>query len=258
MAKNPVTGMPGYEADMVMRAITYDSVLMQSDISEYSLFNDLDDSPDEEYRYNNEPETRLLEWLITNRHDGNMRLTREELNIEKQYRFYREIKKPIITDHSIPGDIDLLAIDHKRPHLSVAFQVKRVKARMLENGKAELFIKHIPKAVIQAREMMFKYRFHRNYLMLVIVTDTQYCNKDFQIFRNLPYEEKLCVYEHPALHELPEEVGLYIYELSQPSRNNIHNTGTLAVKEHRNARHLEQPSRTTEAIVEFIKYKNNC
>lgn len=48
-------------------------------------------------------------------------------------------------------------------------------------------------------------------------------------------------------------VGHNAYELSQPSKNTIGQTATIAVKQHRPAKKLDQLSRTTEAIVEFIK-----
>lgn len=253
MAKESVPGMPGYEADQVMRAVSYDSVLVQQGMTEYKLFDDLDDTDSSESRYNNESETNVIKWLLANHFDADMGLTRAELGIPSNYKFYPEIREPIIEDRSVPGDIDLLAVEKANPHLSVAIQVKRVKSRILENGQVDIYVKHIPKAVLQAREMMLKYRFHRNYLMLVLVADTQHHKHDFQLFRNLSFEEKLRVYQHPTLHDLPEEVGLYLYELSQPSKNTIGQTATIAVKQHRAAKKLDQLSRTTETIVEFLK-----
>jgi hypothetical protein len=256
MAKEPVPGMPGYEADRVMRAVSYDSVLIQAGVTEYKLFVDEDDSAADDFRYNNENESNVVKWLLTSTYDPNMELTRKELNIPRNYRFYPEVKKPIITDQKVPGDIDLLAIDALHPESSLGIQVKRVKARISENGGVDIYTKLIPKAVFQAGEMMRKYRFHRNYLMLILVTDTQYHNHGFQLFRNLSFDEKQRVYQHPALKELHEEVGLYLYELSQPSKNTIGQTATIAVKQHRPAKLLEQPSYTTEKIVEFLKTKH--
>lgn len=253
MAKEPVPGMPGYEADQVMRAVSYDSVLVEQGVTEYKLFDDVDDPDSSESRYNNESETNVIKWLLSNHFDADMGLTRAELGIPSTYKFYPEIREPIIEDRSVPGDIDLLAVEKANPHLSVAIQVKRVKSRILENGQVDMYVKHIPKAVLQAREMMLKYRFHRNYLMFVLVADTQYHKHDLQLFRNLSFEEKLRVYQHPALRDLPEEVGLYLYELSQPSKNTIGQTATIAVKKHRDAKKFDQLSRTTETIVEFLK-----
>ena len=245
--------MPGYEADQVMRAVSYDSVLLQQGVTQYQLFDDIDDAQTAEYRYNSESESNVINWLLANSNDPDMGLTRQELSIPAAYRFFPEVREPVITDKGIPGDIDLLAIDPVHPQLSIAVQVKRVKARIREDGGVDVYTKLIPKAVKQAREMMLKYRFYRNYLMLVLVADTQYHKHDFQLFRNLSFEEKLCVYNHPALQELPEEVGLYLYELSQPSRNTIGNTATIAVKQHRLAKRMDQPSETTEKISALLK-----
>lgn len=253
MPRESVPGMPGYEADIVMRSLTYDAVRVQQGVTYYKLFSDSDDVADVSYRYNNECETNVIQWLLTNAFDVNMGLTRGELNIGTSYTFYAEVKKPIIIDREIPGDIDLLAIDDKHPNHSIAFQVKRVKARILETGKAEIFTKHIYKAVEQARQMMYKCQFHRNYLMLVLVADTQYHQHDLQLFRNLSFEEKQSVYCHPAFDNLTEDVGLYIYELYQPSKNPVGQTATIAVKQHRKAKVFEQLVTTTEKIIEFLK-----
>lgn len=255
MSKQQIPNLPNYEADQVMRAITYDSILLQPDIVEYNLFADIDDNTETSFRYNNEHEKDVITWLLTNKFDTNMRLTREELNIDHSYVFYPEVTSPIISDKGIPGDIDLLAINASRPQESIGIQVKRVKACILENGNANIYTKLIPKGVEQAREMMKKYCFHRNYLMLLLVADTQYHHNRLQMFRNLSYDEKRCVYSHPALATLPEEIGLYLYELSQPSKNAIHETATIAVRQHRPAKRLEQSSKTTEAIIQFLKMK---
>lgn len=255
MAKQQIPNLPNYEADLVMRGIMYDSILLQPDIEKYNLFADIDDSRETSFRYNNEHEKGVIQWLLTNEFDNNMRLTREELNIDHSYVFYPEVTSPIISDNGIPGDIDLLAISASHPQKSIGIQVKRVKACILENGNANIYVKQIPKGVAQATEMMKKYCFHRNYLMLLLVADTQYHHNHSQMFRNLSYNQKRCVYSHPALSTLPEDVGLYVYEVSQPSKNDIQQTATIAVKEHRSAKRLEQSSKTTEAIIQFLKMK---
>jgi hypothetical protein len=256
MSKEQIPGMPGYEADLVMPCVTYDTIMTQSDITEYRLFDEYDDNTEPSFRQNNLQESLLIKWILSNSHDRNMGLTRKELGISSDFEFFMEVAKPIITDREIPGDIDLLAINKKRPDQTVAFQIKRIKARVLENQKIEIYTKYIHKGVIQAREMAHKYCFHRNYLMLVLVADTLYHKNNFQALKNLPYEEKLCIYKHPSLSDLPEEVGLYMYELSQPSRNVINHTGTIAVKEFRQAKRFDQPSQTTEAIIEYLKMTN--
>lgn len=50
MAKEPVPGIPGYEADQIMRAVSYDSVLVQQGVTEYKLL---------ESRYNSKSEVHF-------------------------------------------------------------------------------------------------------------------------------------------------------------------------------------------------------
>lgn len=241
----------GYENYYQMLAITYDSVEMKTDITKFSLFVDDDDFLGS--RYNKEHEFKVIKWVLENHIDKNMGLTRQELNIGLPYKFYAEVVKPIIYDVGTPGDIDILAVDKLNPHKSIAFQVKRVKARINENGIAEIHDGFIKRGVEQAKDMFHKYRFHRNYLMLLIAADTMYRKNDSPIFRNLSYQEKLQIYRHPYLKELPEEIGVFMYEISQPSKNQINFTGTLAVKEHRMAKKMDQANKTTDSIIEYCK-----
>lgn len=247
--------MPGFHADFVMRALTFDSVMLRSEVEQYALFSDADDSAEAEYRYNNEPESLVTQWLLGNQMDADMRLTREELRIGSSYRFYPEVKYPIVTDGGIPGDIDLLAIDNIQPHLSIGIQIKRFKAQILSDGKAQINWRTMKKGVLQANNMLDKYGFHRNYLMMLIVADTHLHKQELQMLRNLPYESKLSIYNHECLKELNEAIGIYTYEISQPSSNSVSSTGTIAVKELRPAAVLFQPTRTTETIEEYLKMR---
>ena len=131
--------------------------------------------------------------------------------------------------------------------------MKRLKATINDDDSAHIKTAAISKGVEQSRFMFTKYRFHKSYLMLVIVADTHHRKNGCQLFRNLTLSEKMQTYQHPSLKELPDEVGVFTYEISQPSINAVHFTGTLASKLLRPAKPVDQLSRTTESISQFIR-----
>jgi len=63
-----------------------------------------------------------------------------------------------------------------------------------------------------------------------LVADTFNRSNNVQLFRNITLTEKQDMYRHPALKELPDEVGVFTYEISQPSKNGINFTGLLSSK----------------------------
>ncbi|MBN8880459.1 MAG: hypothetical protein J0I32_23145 [Sphingobacteriales bacterium] len=235
----------------LMRTITYDSVELTTDQTVYDFFKDWDDVRGD--RYNAEIEANLVRRILNNPYDASQSLLYDELLIPRSYNFFTEVKGPIITDSASPGDIDILGVDKNNPHLAIGIQVKRIKAWITEEDKAIVKANQIGKGVEQTRYMFKKYRFHKNYLMLVIVADTMYRRNDCQIFRNLSLDEKQDVYRHPALKELPEQAGVFTYEISQPSSNAVHLTGTLAAKVLKAAVPVEQESSTTESVIQFLR-----
>ncbi len=233
-----------------MRAICYDSVLLTGK-QEYSFFKDEDDEAGE--RFANTIETDIVKWIFNHPYRITDTLFFQELEISKSHTPYFEVGPPVIKDSSAPGDIDILLVDKDRPQYSIAFQVKRIKAVINEDNVSELKTSQINKGVQQAKWMHEKYRFHKSYLMLGIVTDSQRRNHNSQIFRYNTVEEKSVIYEHSGFGDLPEDIGIYIFEINQPSSNSINYTATIAAKALRFAKPSEQLNDTTNRINLFLE-----
>jgi hypothetical protein len=235
----------------MFRMSTYDSVAIQTGVQQYSLFKDCDDEIGA--RYNKEHEINILRWIKDHYVDHEFFQLREELAVKATSRVFLEVRSPVIIDNLKPGDIDILIVNPSEPHLAIAIQVKRIKAYINTDDIAQIHDGPVNKGVEQSRLMFEKYRFHKNYLMLLIVADTMNRKHDSQMFRYLSWAEKLPLYRNPMLSSLPGEVGLLSYEINQSSQNAINSTGTLLVKEIKKALPVDQFCRTTESIREFLR-----
>lgn len=235
---------------VLMKMICYDSVLVTDQLT-YTFFKDDDDEPGD--RFNTRVETDIVKWIFNHPYNFTEYLFFQELQIEKSCLPYFEIKRPIIKDTLGPGDIDILLLNKLKPQYSIGFQVKKIKAIINENDVAVLKTSQINKGIQQAKWMHEKYRFHKNYLMLVIVTDTQRRNHNSQMFRHNTIQEKAVVYEHSGFGDLPEEVGIFVMEINQPSTNSINYTATIASKALRHAKPIDQLNDTTNSIKTFLQ-----
>jgi hypothetical protein len=235
---------------LLMRAVCYDSVLLTSQ-TPYNFFKDEDDELSS--RFNDSAEQEVIQWIFKHPYRIAETIFFEELEIDKTYSPYFEVKSPIIKDNSGPGDIDILLIEETKPQYSIAIQAKRVKATIDENNEAHLKTSHIIKGIEQAKWMYEKYRFHKNYLMLVIVSDSHKRTNLSQMFRYNSVTEKESVYNHSGFGDLPEEVGIFILEINQPSINSIDHTAMITSKAIRYAKPVEQLTNTTDRTEQFLK-----
>ena len=197
-----------------IKSVVCDSVVLNGGIN-YLMFSDDDDR--EKEKVNSVAESALVKWIFTDPFRSIDYLFYKELGIGEQYKPFFDVGDPIIKDDSGPGDIDLLLVDPNRPNKAIAFQVKRIKAEISEANQAALKINNIGKGISQTRYMHEKYRFFKSYLMLIIVADTKNRKSRGQMFRYLRPDEKDVVYEHEGFGDLPEEAGIYIFEINQPS-----------------------------------------
>lgn len=237
------------EQEFIMRAVCYDSVQLQNKLN-YPFFADEDDVKEE--RINEVNEAELSHWIFENSLASPEYLIFEELGIKKNLRKYFQVRKPVIKDNSQPGDIDILLVDPKNTKESIAFQVKRVKGFIDESNRASLYTKNLQKLIIQGSQQFLKYRFHQNYVLILVPTDASNRTSNQQIFRYNKVHEKKTIYQFSGFADLPEQVGIFIYEINQPSLNSINKTGVLATKGIRLAGPIEQLNDTTDRINKFM------
>lgn len=172
---------------LLMQAICYDSVLLTGK-EQYSFFEEEDD--EEGDRLTDAVEANIVKWIFNHPYNITDTLFFQELKIGQSHTPYFEVRSSVIKDPSSPGDIDILLVNKTSPQYSIAFQVKRIKAVIGEDDVSYLKTSQVKKGIQQTKWMHEKYRFHRNYLMLVIVTDSQRRKRDSQIFRYNTVEEK--------------------------------------------------------------------
>lgn len=110
---------------LLMRAICYDSVLLTDDLK-YTFFDDEDDEVSD--RFNQRIEMDVVQWLFNHPMNVMNDLFFQELQIDRSFKPYFEIRDPIIKDSLAPGDIDILLINKIKPQYSIGFQVKKIKA----------------------------------------------------------------------------------------------------------------------------------
>lgn len=243
------------EEAFLMRSVMYDSVQL-SDKLQYDFFADQDDIEGE--RITSVIESAIIKWFFNGQHKFNNYLFYEELGIDKStynLRFF-EVRKPIIIDNGKPGDIDILLIDEKRPDLSIAFEVKRVKAIIDTNDRVILKTSKLATGILQARHLYKKYRFHKTFFMPVLVTDSANRTYNQQMFRYPDYSDKKAIYYHNGFGDLPEDVGIFLLEINQPSKNSKDLTGAVSSKMLRFANAQDQSNNTTESVQKLLKGYN--
>jgi hypothetical protein len=240
------------EEKFYMKSVCYDSVLL-TDKTEYNFFVDNDDRYGD--RVGSILESNIVNWFFNHPLNFAPHLFYEELDIDQRYILHLNVGKPIITDNRVPGDIDILLVDPNKPQRAIAIQVKRVKATINEGDEASLNVKKVPYSIFQTKEMFTKYQFYKSYLMLVILVDAQHRTGSQQMFRHLAYPEKKTVYFHSGFADLPEEAGIYVLEIDQPSLNSVDLTSRISAKALKMAKPVEQLSETTENIIQLLKRK---
>lgn len=242
-----------FEEPLIMRAVCYDSVELTGK-TEYKFFDDEDDIAGD--RINEESEVWLCKWILEHSLASPKYLFFEELGIDSSLERYFSVSKYLIKDKGKPGDIDILLVDRKHPQLSVAFQVKKVKGYIDSDNRSKLYTKNLPDVVEQTKLMYEKYRFHKNYLMLIVPTDAAHRVENYQTFRYSSPFEKKSIYNFNGFGDLPDNIGIFIYEINQPSLNSIDKTGVLSSKAIRLAKGIDQLNDTTERINKYIRSCN--
>lgn len=142
---------------------------------------------------------------------------------------YSEIEEPITEKNKIPGDIDLLLIDTQRPHQSIAFECKRVKAVYQSEGKSKVNNSNkIRKGVIQAN----KYRelgFHKTYLVIILLDDARASKLPNVMMRSSDASEVKHIYSMEWYEKLHPDVGLVFIKVSQPTGKGVNQFGGIGI-----------------------------
>lgn len=160
------------------------------------------------------------------------------------------VTRPVIADPSKkPGDIDLLICDGSRPQQTIAIQAKRVKIRANQRMNK---LGNITDAVLQAnlqREMGF----HRNYLVVLVITDGRSRTENNVVFRGPTVETFGRIYDFTRNQSLHDDVGLIFIELTQPTGRSFRRMYDVGICIDKEARPVSQSATLTNRIRELME-----
>jgi hypothetical protein len=242
----------------ILRQVSFDSAQIKSSPQTYSLFNDIISVENNE-RIDSWFEERVVKWIFNSSLRNYYYLIYDELGIPEDYKFYLSVRKPILENPYNETDIDFLLVNPLAPNKVIAFQVKKIKANFETDESINIKIREnkVIEGIGQAKYIYDNYRFHLNYLMLAVVNESQNKKSVNQIFRTLPQNEFELIVNLPSLEDLPEDIGIFYYEVSKPNKTDINFCGTILSKIIKHAKPVEQDSRTTEKVIQLIKQSNN-
>lgn len=214
---------------ITMRSIAYDTVSIKPDAVIYKLFED--DNSSEDKRVTSLWERELVEFLFTHYLKLYEYLIYEELGITNTYNPHFEKIKPIIDNpNEKPGDIDLLLVDESQIIKSIGFQVKKLKGFVDIDNISRVKFSNIEEGIVQVNKMFEKYRFYKNYLMLIVANDGMNNTTNNFLFRQVDGSEIKQLYLESTYENLKEGIGVFIVEVTQPIGKNIRKSGMIASK----------------------------
>lgn len=199
-------------------------------------------------RLNSLSEQELVK-LILSKPDQRELLLEDAMNIgRKEYDVFTEIQHSIVHPNERPGDVDMIAIPIADPKQSVAFEVKKVKVTVHENGSEtvnrdnQIELKGIDQA-----NGLLKKGFHKVYLVILLVTDAQYKTGKSMPFR---YGDQIHqLYKSQRYSGLHQNVGVILVEMTEPTEASFNFTFSYGVNHYKDAQGQEQPAELTEKLI---------
>lgn len=234
-----------------MRSIAYDTVSIKPGAVIYKLFED--DNSVEDERVNLLWERELVEFLFTRYLKFYEYLIYEELGISNNYNPFFERVKPIIDNpNEKPGDIDLILIDKLNINNSFGFQVKKLKGFTDSDGIIKAKFSNIERGIDQANKMFEKYKFYKNYLMLIVANDGKSNTDKNFFFRHIDGSEIKSLFLGSTYDSLSKGIGVFIIEITQPMGKGIRKSGMIASKIIAQATECEQSEIMNNKIKHLI------
>jgi len=235
--------------------ITFDSYLLKSGKQSFNLFRE--EGPDNLVdKATSRIESDIVKWIFESKTSNYHYLLYEGIGLSDDYKPFLSCKKYLLDNEYYEPDIDVLLVNEKMPNLSIAMQVKRIKIEINEDLKADYNRLHvIEEGIKQANIVYKKYKFHKNYLLVVVIIDGINKKVVNQIFRQ-PGSDELYKNIHSLrnFEGLNENIGIFAYEITQPTNESIDKRATIYSKELKTPKPIEQPSVLTERILKHIKW----
>lgn len=240
---------------LTFRTIAYYTNKISSGVTSCSYFEDNAIESEESVTIN--PEKAIVCWLISN--DLVRHAILEEFVGSVNYDIYPNVQQPIITEPGKkPGDIDILLCNKDTPNKAIAIECKRVKVLVQNDGKQKVNkIQEIGNGITQANGLQ-SMGFHQSYLLLLVVVDARLKMAEGNIFFKYGNQkETSAIYEVPMDSSLHHDVGVAYIEIIQPTGKEINKMGQVGICVDKRAIQLEQSSRLTERIRNYLnQFKN--
>ncbi len=228
---------------MIFETVKYDAQLV-GDKSRISFFAESEDNSDSVTAITEEA---IIKWLLEHRHFKEMFLSKFFKDISSVQTFYG-LTDPFVTVGQKPGDIDLLLVNPKDLKVSIAFEVKRLKALAINEERSKVNgVEKISKGVIQANKYQ-SLGFHQSYLMLIILNDGRLKNTPNVMLRSAKTDDVERIYSVPWDEPLHSDVGIIFIDINQFTGRHISQTGSLGICIDKYARPLEQTHEFTRKV----------
>jgi hypothetical protein len=241
------------EAVLIFRTVATDSIKLDVNQSKYNFF-----SNNNPYAYSEDvtewSEFKILKWIFDCDYINKNYLFYELLKINNKYQHYFNVTEPILEDKNNESDIDLLLINNDLPNKPIAFQVKRVKGKVGENGITHLNkTEGIKKGILQAKKIQDKYEFYQSYLMLIVVIDGEKNTNNNFLFKGMNSQDVKKVYDVSIFENIPSNIGILIFEITKPSSKDVNISNVISSAVLKKPEKTEQSPKTTEKIIQFFK-----
>ncbi len=232
---------------IVFRKILSDVIKLEEGKNEYEIFGN-QPRPKSDKRLISLKEQELVQMILFHPDRKAMLMDYAMLLNPTEYDVFAEVQHGIAHPNECPGDVDIIAIPKNAPQKSVAFEVKRVKVTVHEDGTETVNRdKQIEeKGVHQANGLLEK-GFHKVFLVVIMVTDGQHKTHKSIPFRYGEQIHKL--YTSDRYVGLHPNVGVLIVEITEPTEASYDFSLSYGVHLHKDAQMNEQPLELTEKIV---------
>lgn len=175
-------------------------------------------------------------------------------------RVFFEVRRPVVEEPSQkPGDIDVLLVPRDKPELSVALQVKPVRARATSSSSEDELMRFNKLEKLASQTVAtIRMGFHRVFAMVVLSVDGSDRTDESQLFRMARSSTMRILRERIYnARKSVDDAGVVFVQVLQPTKRSFESRTTVMVGVDKSAQSREAPSRLTERIVELVRMNDS-
>lgn len=225
-------------------------------IREGDVFNFFGDSSESEDDVTKVNEDNIIKWILASQVRQPLL---SELGVEGNCFIDCLVKRPIVEDSGRPGDIDILICPQSIPNYAIALQCKPVKIKALNKKEDDCVqsLQNTKDLVFQTNWQREKYRFYRNYAVIIIKANESKKEDETPILRGIDRESLQRVYQFPYKDRLHNDIGIIYIEVVQPTSKSYSRHFRAGVCVERHAIPLDpQDATTTNKVRQLMQKKS--